>query len=87
MSSEQQSGQTDPGISEEIEMLRHIIRRVYQLALEEVSLEKLEYAAQTLSTAINRLSGLVKPQLQLGASDRDELIASFNARWRLYRRS
>ena len=59
-------------------MLRQIIRRVYQLAMEEASLETLEHAAQTLSTAINRLGSLVKLELQLGMSDRDELIASIN---------
>jgi len=59
-------------------MLRRIIRRVYQLALEEESLDALEHATQTLSTAISRVGSLVKLQNQLGKTDRDEIIASFN---------
>jgi hypothetical protein len=78
MSKEQMEGSAEASIGEEIEMLRRIIRRVYQLALEEETLERLEHAAQTLSTAINRLGGLLKLQRQLGTGERDEIMASFH---------
>jgi hypothetical protein len=78
MSSEQKVVNSDSGIGEEIEMLRRIIWRVYQLALAEQSLERLEHTAQTLSTAINRLGGLLKLQRQLGIGERDEIMASFH---------
>ena len=78
MTAVQQNNETSLDVTDEIEMLRRIIRHVYQLALEEESLDGLEHAAQTLSTAINRVGSLVKLQSQLGKTDRDEIIASFN---------
>lgn len=78
MTTVQKSQATSLDVNNEIDMLRRIIRRVYQLALEDESLDGLEHAAQTLSTAINRVGSLVKLQRQLGKTDRDEIIASFN---------
>ena len=78
MTTVQKSQANSLDVNDEIDMLRRIIRRVYQLALEEESLDALEHAAQTLSTAINRVGSLVKLQNQLGMTDRDEIIASFN---------
>jgi len=78
MTTVQKSQASSLDVNDEIDMLRRIIRRVYQLALEEESLDALEHAAQTLSTAINRVGSLVKLQNQLGMTDRDEIIASFN---------
>jgi len=78
MTALQKSQDISLDVNDEIGMLRCIIRRVYRLALEEESLDALEHAAQTLSTAINRVGSLVKLQSQLGKTDRDEIIASFN---------
>jgi hypothetical protein len=63
----------DPGLTEEIEMLRSCIRRFFEMSLQVEDLDRFSSILNALSAAVYRLSALLRTQHVLGLGGDSDL--------------